>query len=668
MKPLTRPCCKLRQLIPLETTALDTLLNNDNDRRLAAVVSLPNLQLRTLLSALLLLILSLPVLADIEGKVEFLEDQSRELSISRLASDWVTMPRGDWLEIDTDIPAFGFSRSAFWVTVELAPRLPAEQILSINYPTLNSIEVHLFRQDDEGLVPVYSRSTGSLLPYSARPMPVRSFAFPLQLGGADSYRLFVRIQGEASLLLPWSLDSGARYVRNSEFQSLLLGIGLGILVAMLLYHLFLFAATRGRSQFDYCVFVAANVLLLLSHEGLLFQLLLQNHPAVNAASMAILINVTTLSGWQFVYRLLGLSKRSTMVGLIFRVVMLLAFAALVLSIVIPSQIVQLLSIAIAAVTVVLLWCIAVREGLRGSMPAKLLALSWTAYVAGAVAASLSRTGLIPVSNLTENALLLGICAEVIVASLAIAANINYTKDQLLATQRKQTLQERELRVAQEQISSSAREASDRLENEVARRTLELRSATGKLEIANEQLKAISRIDALTGLQNRRYLTELLNQVVASLKRAGHDSDQPSTRWISLVLGDIDHFKSINDNYGHQAGDSCLGLVAQALQKAVHRPEDHIIRYGGEEFLIVLLDTGIVDARAVAERARKEVAAVQTGNLIGSRQLSMSFGVISVELRSDSDEVQQTLHESIVAADRRLYIAKSEGRNRVVASG
>jgi diguanylate cyclase (GGDEF)-like protein len=163
----------------------------------------------------------------------------------------------------------------------------------------------------------------------------------------------------------------------------------------------------------------------------------------------------------------------------------------------------------------------------------------------------------------------------------------------------------------------------------------------------------ARTDALTGLDNRRAMQE---RGPLELQRANR-SGVP----VSLILCDIDHFKAINDRYGHEAGDGVLCSVASTL-RAVLRATDLLSRWGGEEFLAVLLDTDARRAAEVAERMRAGIAATPLAS-VAEERVTISIGVAT---RDDVDEVATTWEALLQEADAHLYRAKSAGRNRVIS--
>jgi diguanylate cyclase (GGDEF)-like protein len=170
---------------------------------------------------------------------------------------------------------------------------------------------------------------------------------------------------------------------------------------------------------------------------------------------------------------------------------------------------------------------------------------------------------------------------------------------------------------------------------------------------NAHLERLSSLDGLTGIFNRRYLDAALARLskVASEKQ----------RWISVLMIDIDHFKSLNDTAGHQHGDYCLEQVAQLLQQGVRAGMDTVARYGGEEFVAILPDANEDEARAVGERLRE---AIETAGLPAAKGRVVTISIGAAALRG-SDGYQFTAQDLIACADDALYEAKRSGRNRVI---
>ena len=180
-------------------------------------------------------------------------------------------------------------------------------------------------------------------------------------------------------------------------------------------------------------------------------------------------------------------------------------------------------------------------------------------------------------------------------------------------------------------------------------------AVEKIELEGTALtlQNLSYIDSLTGTANRRRFDEYLDQ---SWRQACR-----TEKAVALIMLDIDFFKNFNDLYGHPRGDEALRLVSAAIRNCIHRPADLTARYGGEEFAVLLPDTEIGGALAVAETIRKKV---ETLGLPAANQsvfpvVTVSLGCVSLKPRREENP-----EELVSLADAALYRAKSGGRNRV----
>jgi diguanylate cyclase (GGDEF)-like protein len=186
--------------------------------------------------------------------------------------------------------------------------------------------------------------------------------------------------------------------------------------------------------------------------------------------------------------------------------------------------------------------------------------------------------------------------------------------------------------------------NEQLETRVAERTSELESV-------NQQLEALSSTDGLTGVFNRRYFDTRLAEEAVRSRRQGA---------LSLIMIDVDHFKLLNDNLGHQAGDACLRRLADVLTSVVRRETDIVARYGGEEFAIILPYTDAAGARALAEKLRTTV----------ERELCFEWDhqpvpvTVSIGVATAPGGPLVEPSELIAAADDALYASKQAGRNQV----
>src|SRR5690554_1856238 len=274
---------------------------------------------------------------------------------------------------------------------------------------------------------------------------------------------------------------------------------------------------------------------------------------------------------------------------------------------------------LAAVVTASAWFVGVLMWRRGHVLAGFYVAAWTPLLIAHLLLALAKLGLIPTNG-------------AIVLSLALAYRIN--------------LERRRRQEAQEHALEIQREANLMLETRVRERTEEL-------EQANDQLRSMSLTDGLTRVANRRRFDDKLE--IEWNRAMRHDQE------LSLLTLDIDHFKKVNDTFGHLVGDDCLVSMAGTLQGELLRATDLVARYGGEEFAVLLPATDGEGARQVAERMRQAVAGkpVPSGQGGPPVELTISVGVATMR-----PAIGAGSQELVRRADEALYAAKANGRNRV----
>ena len=198
-----------------------------------------------------------------------------------------------------------------------------------------------------------------------------------------------------------------------------------------------------------------------------------------------------------------------------------------------------------------------------------------------------------------------------------------------------------------------------MESKIASRTAELEHMVNETRVLKDHYAKLSMHDQLTGLQNRRYFYDQVELALARHKRYKNP--------LCLLLMDIDHFKSVNDQYGHVFGDEVLITVADTLKNQV-RSSDILVRFGGEEFVVIFANTGCSNGKIFAERIRNEIKALSwetEGNIV---QISISIGLYCLNPCNENSGQALDIDQIIHRADTALYQAKKAGRDRVVVYG
>lgn len=203
------------------------------------------------------------------------------------------------------------------------------------------------------------------------------------------------------------------------------------------------------------------------------------------------------------------------------------------------------------------------------------------------------------------------------------------------------------RIAQSLLAAAqqARADQQRLAGELANAREELKKAHAELE----QHRRAALIDPLTGLYNRRALDQLLHDI------------WPTTPVLTMLVADIDHFKKINDTYGHPVGDVVIRQVAETIRRTI-RGEDYAARYGGEEFVVLLPDTDLKGGLQVAENIRSRVAKLR----LVRKHDNLAIDAFTISLGVASRKGDESHEELFKRADEAMYRSKAGGRNRVTS--
>jgi len=264
----------------------------------------------------------------------------------------------------------------------------------------------------------------------------------------------------------------------------------------------------------------------------------------------------------------------------------------------------------------------------------LMQLSWISLAAGLL--------MLTISNLPWYAP--AITLNLLLLSLTLLAN------QQAKQLDKQARSEQQLSSHRQQLSRQT-EMAEEMENKYLSRNFELEVTLRELEESNRKLEQQTTTDALSGAKNRKFFD---NKLLAELRRSRREQT-----WLALVMLDIDHFKQVNDSYGHLTGDDCIRIVAQRAHASLKRPSDILARYGGEEFALILPNTPLDGAIAVAESILQAIRGEACQTVSGARQITASAGLAVMRCGIDTQP-----NDLIHAADSALYAAKAAGRDNV----
>lgn len=555
--------------------------------------------------------------------LHYLEDPTGHLTFQEVSQ------HARWLPVTEGTFSKGYNNSVWWVKLDIANTDANKQwLLEIAYPVLDNISVYSIAESGS----LTQLSMGDKLPFYARPLAHRNFVFPLNLASKGTNTFYLQISSSSAVQAPLIIWEQNRFISAASTESIIHGFLFGGLIIIALYNLLLYVALRDTAYIAYVAYIVSLTLFFASLYGWSFRYLWPGATTWNDKSILVSLAALVWFGLIFCWIFLRVASfRQSWVRFLFKINFVLFPLCFVLSFLLPYTYVIRMLIPISVIACTLGFAAGVIAWVEGKSSARYYTLAWMVLFGGGIILALSKAAIIGQNIFTDYSLQFGSLLEMLLLSFALAERINT---------------ERTLRLeAQHRTLEVQRETNAELEKRVVERTIEL-------ENVNAKLRELSDTDQLTGLKNRRFLNNYLDEEFARSYR-NHEH-------MSLLLVDIDHFKFVNDTHGHSVGDLCIQAIADILQRGHQRPADLVARYGGEEFCIVLPETDSKGAEHIANRLLALVRDARIDAGEHTIHLTCSIGCYSSVPKSS-----KAVMEFIDKADTALYTAKREGRDQVV---
>lgn len=533
----------------------------------------------------------------------------------------------DWTPAGGRDLVFSHTSSVYWVHLHVTNSGTERGLwyLKLNYPLLDEVTFWLAGHDTTEIL-----ETGDQRPFRARAVDYRYFLLPVTLAAGETRSLTLRVRSNGALNVPLSLQTPAEVIAESNHLTLTHGLFYGALLVFAVFNLLLFFSSGTAYYFYNAFYLAALGLFLFAMGGFGHQYFWPDSPGFANVSIPLSLSLCALAMLLFGRSFLEVEK-GTISAKVLSTQAWFCIGFLALSLVLPYNKTILLNTVLALAVITSLFVIAAVRWRQGYQPATWYLMAWLIMLVGGLIYALAAFGYLHDFLAREAMMQVAVGGQVILLNYAMVQRWRLLNQKLL------------------DVEHTAR---TELEFKVHERTAQLRNTMRELEKANRKLSALSLNDSLTGLHNRRHLDNILPELCAESRRTG----QP----LALALVDADHFKAINDTWGHGFGDTCLQFIAEMLTRHVKRPRDVAIRFGGEEFALVLPDTDAAGARNVCSALLEDIASTPIASPSGAPvRITLSSGI--AELGDGED--QQALFDR---ADQALYQAKSSGRNRVVA--
>jgi diguanylate cyclase len=536
--------------------------------------------------------------------VRILFDAERALSVEQAIA---SLPKFE--KPVSHYSTLGVRTEAAWLHVPLTLERGSSDdwIMDIDYPPLNEIDAYLIR---DGRI-VQSAKLGSLRTFSSRPLLSRSHSMPMELEADVRYELLVRVDTRGAMILPFTIESTAAFHDTGVREQLLQGLLIGIALCLIFYSLGQYASTRERLFAKYALLVCGSLSFTLLQLGVGAQYVWTDNRWVELHMAGISSMMAIAGTFLFLEEALRDEPLGGVKGSGWFTRVMKGFAVLALVIAVLHAL-DVISLRAMSIVVTLMGPLAsliatpkfIARARRGDPVGWYLLLAFTVYMIAVIVITAVIRGKMPVNFWTLHSFQFGATFDMLAFLYVL------------------TLRTKAIRVA-------ARHAS----------------------VERDVMRALAHTDPLTGLANRRSLSDALS---ASLARCGEDN------LLAVYVIDLDNFKPVNDTYGHDVGDELLQVASKRLQASV-RSGDIVSRLGGDEFAI--LASGLRSASQAEELGRGLLGIFDEPISLGKHTVKVGLTVGYAIAPTDGKDSMTILK----LADHAMYAGKQAGKGRLTAA-
>ena len=592
--------------------------------------------------------------------ISYLVMEDQDYSIEELLSHQHDL---NWIQNKKNHINFGFSHAIYWLKIDVKNKNEFIQnwVLEINSPMLDHVDTFLVNDENEVESYFYA---GDQIEVKYKGIKHPHMLFEPFLPSNTLRSIYIRIESEGAIQVPLTLWQWQEFSYYSLIYFLWQGIFYGMVLIMALYSFVVWLFERESINLTYTIYILLFTLFQVSINGIGFQFLWPNQPWLNHLITPLSLALVLASMNYFISEFFETKRLSPKLHLSLKCFFIFHIFMGLSNTLLPYYLAIEIAFYLAAFSIIQVILITIYMLKINQPNARYFSLAWLVFLAGAAMLAGNKFGLIPINIYSEYGMQFGAGLEMMFLSLALADRLSNSQREKIIAQEESLMLAKQVQTAKDEIYKNEtkkfnleKENSRKLEQLVTERTTELNLAMDKLTQANNELHTISNTDALTKLNNRYFFNKHW--------RIEHKRAIRENLPLTIIMLDVDHFKFVNDRYGHPAGDYCLTLVANCITKHVARDSDIACRYGGEEFVVILPGTDKPGAILVAENIRKEVEKLDICWEEQKIKLSISLGVSHL---NTNHERALDRHYMLNQADQALYKAKSQGRNQVISFG
>jgi diguanylate cyclase len=538
------------------------------------------------------------------SKTRILFDPDRSMSVEQAIA---ALPKFE--KPDAPYSTLGVRREAAWLHIPIETSLgaPEDWVADIDYPPLNYVDMYLLR---DGKI-IQKAELGSLRPFASRPLLARSHAMPIELDPASRYDLLVRIDTRGAMILPFTIETPAEFHSTGVREQVLQGLLLGVALCLVLYSLGQYASTRERLFVKYALLVFGSMSFTLLQLGIGAQYVWRDMFWIERHIAGISSMIAIGGTFLFLEEALREDDRTTQKRSWFELIMkggaaLAGFIAVLHALdVISLRAMSIIVTVMGPLPSTLATPKIIQQARRGNPVGWYLLLAFTIYMVSVVIITAVIRGKLPVNFWTLHSFQFGATFDMLAFLYVL------------------TLRTKAIRLAAQHASRE-----------------------------RDIMRALAHTDPLTGLANRRSLSDALS---AALSRCSEEN------LLAVYVIDLDNFKPVNDDYGHDVGDELLVVAAKRFQANV-RSGDIVSRLGGDEF--VVLASGLRNAQQAEELGRGLLSTFDEPVTLGERRVKIGLTVgcaIAPMHGKDSMSI-------LKLADDAMYAGKQAGKARLTLAG
>ncbi|AUM14411.1 diguanylate cyclase [Ketobacter alkanivorans] len=576
-------------------------------------------------------------------------DTTGELSVHDILSEkaeWATMQ-------NTHSAQHGYQTQPAWFrfTISASTDKPEQMYLELGTPFLDYVDFYFVQVTPQGKNILMHSVAGDQQTFLSNVFGHRFPVFPFEVAQTGDYQVYLRVQSSSALIFPMNFHVTNGFFAEEFKAQAFYGLFFGMMAVLAFYNGYVWLFMRDRAYLYNMAFILSAMLYQASISGFGSQYLWGQGSFLNDKGYGIGILATIFFAGRFAVRFIDLRNRLPALAK-FTDITVSIFGLLLLPVVVlPEN--QILPVIYVMELLICLYAIGalLHQCMTGNYWARYLMAGWSVLITGTLFFVASQMGWIAHNVLIEYIHAAGLALGNVMVTSALAARMQRERSEKNKAMKKvlDLAQEvTELTREKEQIAASAR---DELDRRVDQKTRDLSIMLEQLKTSNEKLEHATLTDALTGVGNRRYLDNMFPEMIKQC--------QQTRTSLGVLVIDADHFKRINDEFGHIMGDECLKKIAVILQRFSRRNLDVLVRYGGEEFILLLPATDEGGVLKVAESIRHHIQ--YASFWCNDQRIPVT---VSIGMHAGVPAAHVTAESLLVKADEALYQAKKNGRNRV----